>query len=100
VLLNPFTGRLVLAWAAALQMAGVVPVAGRVTADVVDAVVAAQRLVAAGAVDPFGAAGFTVRQQGTRHFDTAGHGVSAFPNAVIRSCVSPKTVHAVCWYPS
>jgi hypothetical protein len=62
VLLNPFTGRVVLAWAAALQMTGIVPVAGRVAADVVDAVVAAQRLVAAGAFDPFGAVGFTVGQ--------------------------------------
>jgi hypothetical protein len=52
------------------------PVAGRVAADVVDAVVGAQRLVAAGAVDPFGAARFTVREQGTRDFDTAGHDIS------------------------
>jgi hypothetical protein len=54
-------------------MAGIVPIAGRVTTDVVDAVVAAQRPGAAGAVDPFGAAGFTVGEQGTGHLDTAGH---------------------------
>jgi hypothetical protein len=40
---------------------------------VVDAVVAAQGAVAAFAVDPFGAAGFTVGEQGTGHLDTAGH---------------------------